>query len=533
MKPERMGGGEAGPDPSGVRVGKDMLELVSSAMYVDPLVVYREYVQNAADAIGEARAAGLLAPGEPGMVEIGIDEQARSVRIRDNGAALPPELFGQRMLALGGSAKRGTGARGFRGVGRLAGLGFAQELVFRSRAPGQEHVNEVVWDGRRLKAALLDPTLEGVADLIAAVAKQASVAAAPDEPARFFEVELRRIARSKGDRLLDRDAAADYLSQVAPVPFSPEFSHGAEIAAAIRAATALDELDITVNGGDRLTRPHRDAIPLGNARSSAVVGVSHLEIPGSEGGLAAVAWFAHHGYEGAIPSASLVKGVRLRVGNLQVGGHAMLDDIFPETRFNSWAVGEVHVLDPRIVPNGRRDEFERNGHLANLVNHLSPVARDIARRCRTSSARRSRLRSLESACREAEERVEVIEQGGLSQAAREAEAIKAEAALATMERLSGPDLLEAVETAELRAAAGEVRSRLAAAIGVDGARDPLDALPTDEQARYREMINLIYECSANRVAAKALVDRIMTKVVTGLTSAPGEAVVGATARARD
>lgn len=518
-----MGGGEAAHDPRDVRLGKDMLELVSSAMYVDALVVYREYVQNAADAIGEARAAGLLAPGQPGLVEIGIDEQARSIRVRDNGAALTPDLFARRMLALGGSVKRGTGARGFRGVGRLAGLGFAQELVFRSRAPGQEDVSEIVWDGRRLKAALADPALEGVADLIAAVAKQTRVAASPGEPARFFEVEMRRIVRSKGDRLLDRDAVTDYLSQVAPVPFSPAFSHGADIAAAIRAATALDELDITVNGGERLTRPHRDALPLGNGKTSAVDGVSHLEIPGSDGGLAAVAWFAHHGYEGAIPSASLVKGVRLRVGNLQVGGHAMLDDIFPETRFNSWAVGEVHVLDPRIVPNGRRDEFEQNGHLANLVNHLSPVARDIARRCRTSSARRSRLRSLEAARREAEERVEVLEQGGLSAAAREVEAVKAEAALATMDRMSGPDLLEAAEAVEMRAAADAVRARLAAAIGSDGTRDPLDALPAAERSRYREMIDLIYECSANRVAAKALVDRIMAKVVTGLTASQGDA----------
>ena len=41
-------------------VGKDVLELLSTAMYVDPLTIYREYVQNAADAIDEARrlAAG-------------------------------------------------------------------------------------------------------------------------------------------------------------------------------------------------------------------------------------------------------------------------------------------------------------------------------------------------------------------------------------------------------------------------------------------------------------------------------------------
>ena len=30
-------------------IGKDVLELVSSAMYINPMTVYREYVQNVAD----------------------------------------------------------------------------------------------------------------------------------------------------------------------------------------------------------------------------------------------------------------------------------------------------------------------------------------------------------------------------------------------------------------------------------------------------------------------------------------------------
>ena len=32
-------------------VGKDILDLLSSSMYIDPMAIYREYVQNAADAI--------------------------------------------------------------------------------------------------------------------------------------------------------------------------------------------------------------------------------------------------------------------------------------------------------------------------------------------------------------------------------------------------------------------------------------------------------------------------------------------------
>ena len=40
-------------------VGKDILELLGSAMYADPLNVYREYVQNAVDSIDEATERSL------------------------------------------------------------------------------------------------------------------------------------------------------------------------------------------------------------------------------------------------------------------------------------------------------------------------------------------------------------------------------------------------------------------------------------------------------------------------------------------
>jgi molecular chaperone HtpG len=100
-------------------IGKDILELVSSAMYIDPLTIYREYVQNAADSIDEARRAGDLKEEESGRVDIQFDIGTHSARVRDNGSGLPWPQFISRLTALGMSTKRGTTARGFRGFGRL------------------------------------------------------------------------------------------------------------------------------------------------------------------------------------------------------------------------------------------------------------------------------------------------------------------------------------------------------------------------------------------------------------------------------
>ena len=378
-----------------VVVGKDVLELVSSAMYVDPLTIYREYVQNAADSIDEARQKGLLSEREPGRVDIQLIPGSRSVRLRDNGAGLAWPEFVSRLIALGMSGKRGTSARGFRGVGRLAGLGYAQELVFRSRTKGETLVSEMRWDCRELRNRLRDPQSTGdVAELVSSIVRVAQIEPG-DYPKRFFEVELKGLVRLRSDKLMSPAAIGEYLGQVAPVGFSPELKFGSEIAATLRSFVELGEIEIHVEGLDTpVYRPHRDEIKVDDKRTIPFESVEFIEIPGIDGDVAAVAWLLHHDYEGAIPSAA-VKGLRLRSGNIQVGDHALLEDLFPEQRFNVWSVGEVHIVDRRIVPNGRRDHFEQNAHLHNLMNHFTPTARAIARRCRTSSVRRKWLRQFE------------------------------------------------------------------------------------------------------------------------------------------
>src|SRR5438552_7111113 len=139
------------PATNSVTVGKDVLELLSTSMYVDPMTIYREYIQNAADAIDQARDGGDL---KKAKVQISINPESRSVRIRDNGTGLPWKLLPERLMNVGASTKRGTSARGFRGVGRLAGLGYCQSLIFRSRTPGEDRVSELRWDCRSLKSTL-------------------------------------------------------------------------------------------------------------------------------------------------------------------------------------------------------------------------------------------------------------------------------------------------------------------------------------------------------------------------------------------
>lgn len=389
------------PAASMIVIGKDVIELLSSAMYVDPLSIYREYIQNAADAIDDARAAGLLGEGHSGQVTIRIDPERRALTIRDNGIGLGVAQAPEKLLAIGASAKRGTQARGFRGVGRLAGLAYARSLTFRTRTAGDDEVIELHWDCQRLKAALRE--VDQKDDIASVIQRVVTLKRLPGEdwPEHFFEVELSEVIRTKRDCLLNSKLVREYLEQVAPVPFDPNFSWGSRITEHL-GSVRVGDLSILIDGeAELLTRPFRDSFKVSETLEDRFAELEFVTLSDLDGGLAAVGWVLHHAYLGSITVRSRIGGLRTRVGNVQVGSEDLLADFFPETRFNGWAVGEIHVLDPRILPNARRDNFEQNVHYSNLTAQLEPIARQIARRARTASITRNQQKKATTAVAQA------------------------------------------------------------------------------------------------------------------------------------
>ena len=501
------------PGPDNIVIGKDVLELLSSSMYVDPMTIYREYVQNAADAIDEARTKGLLPPTKPGRVMIKTDAATRSIRIQDNGTGIPWSRFTRQLTSVGASAKRGTKARGFRGVGRLAGLGYCQEVIFRSRTSPESLVSELRWDCRRLQAALRSADFKGgLAEVIqdAVAVRRASLDGYPE---RFFEVELRGVTRHRQDRLLSPPAIAEYLGQTAPLPFDPAFSFAAEITATLDPHLSLCNLHLTISSIDGpIYRPHRNRFEIGDNVYDAFTIVEPIEITGVDGDIAAVGWLLHHGYTGAIPAKASVKGLRFRIGNVQVGEGNLLEELFPEPRFNAWSVGEIHILDQRIVPNGRRDHFQPNVHFNNVLNHLAPTVREIARRCRTSSIRRKWLREFELHHTAAREKLAILNQGTLASQEREQIAGTVRRGLAAMTKITAMEELGLDDETHFKPMTDALARDLDAALGATAPAPPLANLPSAKRKMYEHLFALIYQCSANQVAAKALIDRILLKL---------------------
>lgn len=495
-------------------VGKDILEILSSAMYVDPLTIYREYIQNAADAIDEACGESVLSLKETGTVEIEIDIEKRTVRIRDNGMGVPAVEFENRMTSFGASAKRGTNARGFRGVGRLSGLAYCQELLFRSRSAGESLVSELRWDCRKAKLLLRSADFSG--DLSDVVAQSVQVRRIDGKrwPEHFFEVELRSVTRLRNDSLLNPPVIEAYLSQVAPLPFAPQFRFGDDIATMLREYIGLTNITLNVHGNSSPTfRPHRNSFNISGG-SDTFRELEKIHIPGSDGGTAAVGWLLHHDYKGAVPNPNL-KGLRLRSGNIQVGTNGILEDLFVETRFNSWCVGEVHVVDSRIIPNGRRDHYEQNVHYINLVNQLSPLARDISTRCRQSSSRRNWLRLFERQQEQVRRDLEIIKQGSLTGTDRQVLSNQIHKVLETMEGQLNKKAVT-YDDRGLLSVLAKLRREFSKVQSAKYHAKALANLAPIQRRAYEEAFALVYECFPDKSNAKLLVDRMLARLARNL-----------------
>ena len=368
-------------------VGGDLLRLITAGMYDNPLVLYREYVQNAADAIA--------AQGH-GSVQIRVDRRRSRIAILDDGTGLSPGEAAHRLTDVGRSMKDRSVDRGFRGIGRLCGLAFAERVEFTTRTCAAEPVTQVTWSGR----ALRDPNFADM-NATAAIDHCTTIRQVRDGdwPERFFQVTVDRVNRHAASVLLNEDAVRRYIGEVCPVPISDGFPLANEIRAFLDKHADYFVLGVRINEDSRLVeRPFERTLPLTDHYTAAFERLEKRLIPAIDGNTpAAVMWLAHTPYAGSIPRRLGVRGLRARIGNIQIGTDAIFEHLFLEPRFNGWCIGEVHILDRRLLPNGRRDYFEPSPHLRNIENHLGAIAYEISSRCRQASSHRNKLKNISGA----------------------------------------------------------------------------------------------------------------------------------------
>jgi molecular chaperone HtpG len=337
------------------------------------------------------------------------------------------------------------------------------------------------------------------------------------QPRHFFEVELRGLARHKNDVLLNEHEIEAYLAQVAPVPFHPDFRFGAQIEDYLATFGVGGSYDIfigtTVTANSELKqilRAYRNTFGLFGGKQDRFSSVEFIELPGVDGSIAAVGWTLDHGYYGAIPRNEGIRGMRLRLGNIQVGSDEIVAEVFPEPRFNSWMVGEIHFISPKLIPNGRRDAFESNSHFLNLQGHVAARARIIAKTCRYKSRTRNFERRFEIGKDKIDEKLSMVSRSSLPRAIKEKLRREISVHVKALDKLVS-SIGDGTQRNQFERLLSRIKVRVGRNINEIVLRDPLGRFPKAKQAMYRHVIGLIFE-SAPRNVAGPLIEKLLTKL---------------------
>src|SRR5439155_23936184 len=183
---------------------------------------------------------------------------------------------------------------------------------------------------RRLKELLADSEIGDLNDVMYEIV-EFNTFEDPTMPPHFFEVELRKVSRVKDDVLLNEAALRRYLSQVGPVPLPKGFTFVSRITKHLAKHCLGKTYEIYLNANpSRIERPFTNSFAVKQTQKDKFCELETFEMPGVNGGIDAVGWILHHNYYGAISDRLGIKGLRLRLGNIQVGDEKIFESIFPE-----------------------------------------------------------------------------------------------------------------------------------------------------------------------------------------------------------
>ena len=479
-------------------VGSDILNLITVGMYDNPLTIYREYIQNSADALSTFENAS------SGEVRISINPAELRVRIRDNGPGLSHEAAIRALLPIARSQKQKGTDRGFRGIGRLSGLAFAESVAFTTRTQDGGPVTRITWNGPKLRSSIT-----GDINTERAIRDCVTIERLPgaEHPKHFFEVEINGIGRHATGLLLNRQAVRDYISEVCPVPIAETFPFALKIKNIFDKDKAPLALNVTLDGDlEPVTRRYGEMIRFSDSRDDRFTEFEEIDIPSIDGNSsAAVGWVAHSSYVGAIPKDAGIRGIRARAGNIQIGDETIFDQLFPEERFNRWCVGEIHIVDSRIVPNGKRDYFELGPHTRNLENQLGAIAHRIAKRCRLASTTRNKMHKFQSVLLQMEETYELAVSGYLS--AKDSKALAKQvldqvlAVRKDIDAMNGYSIGNIDELDALERKFSNFRAKCG--------RPSFGGIEASEAATYQKIFQALAKASPSPRAAKEMIEAIL------------------------
>lgn len=339
------------------RIGKDQMRQYMGSLYENSMVVYREYLQNACDAVEQALQMRLIPNRRQANIAVNIDTYNKTITIEDVGVGIERKNIGDYLVSVASSQKYGQGLVGRHGIGRLNGANYCDQIIYETSYSGEPIKSTLIWDVKKAREICDDDTLDWdvtkIIDHVTHIEDEE-----PEEIDKHYcKVTLVNV---NDDSLLDEKAVINYVEQIVSVDYSTEFKNNVRTPCLLKPENAafkerFDKLwvyQITVNN-----------IPIQKTYASEyddkVLGGMQLFVLSDEKTQEELAW----GWFALNRRAEQFNGlpfsfIRARHHNFQIGREDLLNSYHKTSTAAAYVVGEVHITHPNIQPTATRDGIE-------------------------------------------------------------------------------------------------------------------------------------------------------------------------------
>jgi len=369
---------------SNIMIGKDLLETITSALYENPIVLFREYVQNSVDAYKKATKEEQKPQVEDFHVSINIEETEKKIVIKDNGYGIGSyEEFTKRMVEFANSDKSDRSQYiGFRGIGRLSAMPFCKTLIFENKAEGSNKIDVCKWEGSKYRDLLNSEatdiqTFEDIVKSVADIHQEEADDRLLSE--HYFKVIIVEYV-AEVDDVIKNVKFEQKLRQMLPLKYSEEFPESAKIMEKYKEFMEEDLNDFSYSvklNGNELRKNYTSKYVLESD-------ILFWEIRGKSGPTKrpgeriGILWFTFNkkimsnlndtDYGILVRSKNMLMGDNDTFADLCVNSKEYVTTYSQLTQALRGTYGELLINSPNLRDNARREWFKTDEHSYYLKN---------------------------------------------------------------------------------------------------------------------------------------------------------------------
>ena len=341
------------------RIGKTQMQQYMGDLYENPMVVYREYIQNACDAIEDALSINLIQDRKKSTIIVRIDTYNKTITIEDEGVGISKGNIGPYLVDVASSKK--VNRAGQYGIGRLNGANYCDQIIYETSYFGEEVLSTLVWDVKQAREICEDPsqnpTTEEIIDKVTHLLPEKGERA----EAHYCRVTLKNV---NNNLLLDQEKVISYISQIVPVDYDLDFkdnllSPSLEVEANAPFKERFKSLwiyKISVNDIP-VTKQYKSedgAFKFGSLRCFSLIDNKTQEEY-------AWGWYAMN-KEAKQMNDLPISFIRARHCNYQIGPATLLSVLYPSPVSQAYFIGELNLVHEHIRPTASRDGIKQNDH---------------------------------------------------------------------------------------------------------------------------------------------------------------------------